>query len=118
MSHDEEHKRRRRRLMQYRETNQPVHMSEPLGMDLRPDDAERLRELRGNIMSEVQQLESLTIDDARDILQRIGYFADDTRFAFVRLSPEMMRTLQCTLESTKCTIEDVLIGYCWEHKQP
>ena len=46
---DEEHKRRRRRTMDYREANQPVHMSEPLGMDLRPDDAERHEELKDQL---------------------------------------------------------------------
>ena len=47
--HDEEHKRRRRRTMNYREANQPVHMSEPLGMDLRPDDAKRHEELKDQL---------------------------------------------------------------------
>ena len=49
---EEDHKRRRRRTMRYREANQPVHMSEPIGMDLRPDDAQRLETLKKQLRTE------------------------------------------------------------------
>ena len=49
---DEDHKRRRRNVMRYREDNQPVHMSEPIGLNLRPEDAERHEELKTQLRGE------------------------------------------------------------------
>ena len=39
-------------MLRYREEHQPVHMSEPLGMDLLPDDAERLEQLKSKLRHE------------------------------------------------------------------
>jgi len=66
--------------MNYRETNQPVHMSEPLGMDLRPDDAERLEKLKDQLRHEGKLAEDDVMraskEEARIAILNLEYLRD------------------------------------------
>ena len=66
-------------------------------------------------MTEHHQLDALTLDEAKGILCQIGYFADDTCFLSLRLTPSQYSKIQDAANSTVCTTEELLAELCRLH---
>jgi len=64
------------------------------------------------IMSEGQQLDSLTLDEAKGILHQIGYFAADTCFLSMQLEDSEVKLLDSAFSMTKELPKDLLMQYC------
>ena len=63
-------------------------------------------------MSEGQKLDALTLDEAKEILHQIGYFASDTCFLSMRLTDSELKILNSALLVTKEEPKDALLNYC------
>ena len=63
-------------------------------------------------MIESQQLDELTLDEAKAILCQIGYFAEYTYFMSLRLTASQLDMIQFAAAVTPLTVEELLSELC------
>jgi hypothetical protein len=63
-------------------------------------------------MTEGQQLDALTLDEAKGILHQIGYFETDTYFLSMQLEDIDVKLLDSAFLITKELPKDLLMRYC------
>lgn len=66
--------------------------------------------------TEAKQLDALTLDEAKGILQQLGWFADDTCFLSMRLTAPQLANIQTALmTNVHLSPEEFLSELCKRH---